>query len=328
MAYQETHPAWDHQREPHRKEFPRQQLELTRELGEGAFGVVYEGQAEDILKKKEKTVVAVKQLKGSSDPSVVDNFFREVDFMAKLEHPNIVNLLGVCSMEEPFCMIFEYMDLGDLCSFLREAVGLGGDCQGEELEDPLLTEQELVHIAHQVAKGMEYISSQHLVHRDLATRNCLVATGLIVKIADFGMSRDVHSSDYYRWVLYIIWAVFTTKLCFTFRVKGSAVLPVRWMPPESILYGKFTTETDVWAFGVLLWEVFTFAQQPYPGMTNEEVIEHVQKGGHPEPPKECPEAVVNLMLRCLERNPRKRPGFAAVVQTLGAIVDEEDTYNH
>ncbi len=203
LAYQQTHPAWEHQREPHSKEFPQTQLQLKRELGEGAFGIVHEGEARDIVEKGMTTVVAVKQLKGGSDPSVVDDFFREVDFMAKLEHPNIVNLLGVCSMEEPFSMVFEYMDLGDLCSFLREAVGLGGDGEEEEgdLDNALLTEQELLQIVHQVAEGMEYISSQHLVHRDLATRNCLVATGLLVKIADFGMSRDVYSSDYYRYVV-------------------------------------------------------------------------------------------------------------------------------
>ena len=203
LAYQRVYPAW-HQRGPHEKEFPLSQLKLTRELGEGAFGIVYEAEADDICEQGTVTIVAVKQLKGANDTGLVDDFFREVDFMSKLQHARIVNLLGVCSVEEPFSMIFEYMDLGDLCSFLREAIGLGPDDDDDvSLGSALLTEQELLSIAHQVAEGMEYIASQHLVHRDLATRNCLVATGLVVKIADFGMSRDIYSSDYYRCVLVV-----------------------------------------------------------------------------------------------------------------------------
>lgn len=209
-------------------------------------------------------------------------------------------------------MIFEYMDLGDLCSFLREAIGLGKDMGSEDQmegdpdipTEPLLTSEELLAIVLQVAQGMTYISAKHLVHRDLASRNCLVATGLVVKIADFGMSRNVDTTDYYRYLymytlasfacmlnysapfplcppsslpfLYInSWVPLLTLLITFFspscRVKGSAMLPVRWMPPESVLYGKFTVESDIWAFGVLLWEAFTFGQQPYSGVENEEV---------------------------------------------------------
>lgn len=206
-AYRQVYNTWTN-RGPHNKEFPPESLKLTRELGEGAFGVVYQAEALGILDdENEWTDVAVKQLRTGSNEA--EDFFREVDFMSKLDHPNIVKLLGVCSLEEPFSMVFEYMDLGDLCAFLREAIGLGkgnGDKEGENPDDqeedkfdePLLTKEELLVIVKQIAEGMVYISSLHLVHRDLATRNCLVATGLVVKIGDFGMSRNVNESDYYR----------------------------------------------------------------------------------------------------------------------------------
>ena len=207
IAYRQVHNPWT-KRGPHDKEFPPENLKLTRELGEGAFGVVYQAEALGILGiESEWTDVAVKQLRTGSNEA--GDFFREVDFMSKLNHPNIVKLLGVCSLEEPFSMVFEYMDLGDLCGFLREAIGLGkgdNDKEGgnpdDQLEDkfdePLLTKEELLVIVKQIAEGMVYISSLHLVHRDLATRNCLVATGLVVKIGDFGMSRNINESDYYR----------------------------------------------------------------------------------------------------------------------------------
>ena len=172
--------------------------------------MVYQAEALGILSNEhEWTDVAVKQLRPGSNEA--DDFFREVDFMSKLDHPNVVKLLGVCSLEEPFSMVFEYMDLGDLCGFLREAVGLGkddddkegegenpGNQEEDKFDEPLLTKEELLVIVKQIAEGMMYISSLHLVHRDLATRNCLVATGLVVKIGDFGMSRNVNESDYYR----------------------------------------------------------------------------------------------------------------------------------
>lgn len=207
-AYRQVYGPWTKQGS-HEKEFPLKNLKLTRELGEGAFGIVYQAEAKGIVGDKNQwTDVAVKQLRHGSNE--VDDFFREVDFMSKLDHSNVVKLLGVCSLEEPFSMVFEYMDLGDLCSFLREAVGLGEvnealekernvkDESEDEENEPLLTKEELLTIVKQIAQGMVYISSLHLVHRDLATRNCLVATGLVVKIGDFGMSRNVNESDYYK----------------------------------------------------------------------------------------------------------------------------------
>lgn len=191
-AFQMIHSSWSPQKVPHHKEFPAANLHMRRQLGEGAFGVVYEAEAEGI-EGEGQIVVAVKQLRSGGEDGVIDEFFREVAFMSHMEHPHVVRLLGVCSLAEPYSMIFEFMDLGDLCSFLREAVVLG-----ENETQTMLTTAEQLSICLQVARGAEYIASQRLVHRDLASRNCLVATGLVVKIADFGMSRNLYSVDYYR----------------------------------------------------------------------------------------------------------------------------------
>ena len=190
-AFQDTHGSWTPLREAHEKEFPADRLTKKRELGEGAFGIVYEGLADGIEIEGESSHVAVKQLR---DTDAIDEFFREVEFMSRLDHPQIVRLLGVCSLQEPFTMIFEYMDLGDLCSFLREAALLQAEGEDEGLLEPL----QMLDICLQVAQGMVYISQKRFVHRDLAARNCLVTTGLVVKIADFGMSRNIYSTDYYR----------------------------------------------------------------------------------------------------------------------------------
>ena len=137
---------------------------------------------------------------------------------------------------------------------------------------------------------MEYLASHHFVHRDLAARNVLVGEGLTVKISDFGLSRDIYSSDYYR-------------------VQSKSLLPVRWMPPESIMYGKFTTDSDVWSFGVLLWEVFSFGLQPYFGFSNQEVIEMIRSRQLLPQPEDCPARIYGLMVECWNENPSRRPSF-------------------
>jgi hypothetical protein len=301
IAYQEGRARWSpSDREPHQREFPVNKLKIKRELGQGAFGKVYEGEAEGIKEEGVVTPVAVKQL---HLPEASDDFFREVAFMSELNHPNVIRLLGVCSLNEPFAMIVEYMDLGDLCSFLRDAALLRND---DNSDDDILQPSEMTAIAMQIARGMEYIASVSLVHRDLATRNCLVSTGLIVKIGDFGMSRSLYYTDYYK-------------------VSGSTLLPIRWMAPESISYGEFSEASDVYSFGVLLWEIFNYGEQPYAGHSNDEVLQMIMRGRHLEIDNHCP--LRQVMIDCWQRKIRNRPTFSELCRHLSTIIHDMTTHN-
>nr|KAF6397468.1 neurotrophic receptor tyrosine kinase 1 [Rousettus aegyptiacus] len=221
-------------------------------------------------------LVAVKALKEASE-SARQDFQREAELLTVLRHQHIVRFFGVCTEGRPLLMVFEYMRHGDLNRFLRshgpDAKLLAG---GEDVAPGPLSLGQLLAVASQVAAGMVYLAGLHFVHRDLATRNCLVGQGLVVKIGDFGMSRDIYSTDYYR-------------------VGGRTMLPIRWMPPESILYRKFTTESDVWSFGVLLWEIFAYGKQPWYQLSNAEAIECITQGRELERPRACPPEVYAIM---------------------------------
>ncbi|CAB3991419.1 Muscle, skeletal receptor tyrosine kinase [Paramuricea clavata] len=279
------------------KQFSLDNIEYISDLGEGQFGLVFKGAAsgiDDCEEASEQTIVAVKTLKKDSNESSQDEFNQEVALMSVLDHPNIVKLLAVATEEEPYCMIFEFMEFGDLNQFLRKIKPIDGSEEVPELE---LCLEDSISICQQVASGMSYLASLHFVHRDLATRNCLVGTGLVVKIADFGLARDIYSSDYYK-------------------VRGDAMLPVRWMPPEAVLHGKFTVESDVYSYGILIWEVFTYALQPYYGYTNEEVIGFAKQGVLLGQPDDCPNHIYNLMLDCWNRTSEKRPDFTMIIKRL------------
>ncbi|XP_034188022.2 tyrosine-protein kinase transmembrane receptor Ror isoform X1 [Osmia lignaria lignaria] len=273
-------------------QFTTNNVVLLQELGEGAFGKVYKGELQTGNKCEPPIYVAVKTLKENASPKTQSDFKREVDLMTDLRHPNIICLLGVILKGEPMCMLFEYMTQGDLHEFLichspRSDVPLN-NATGKILEQP-----EFLHIALQIASGMEYLASHHYVHRDLAARNCLVGDNLTVKISDFGLSRDIYSSDYYR-------------------VQSKSLLPVRWMPPESILYGKFTTESDVWSFGVVLWEIYSYGLQPYYGYNNQEVIDMIRSRQLLPCPEDCPTMIYSLMIECWHEVANRRPQFPEI----------------
>ncbi|XP_020300058.1 tyrosine-protein kinase transmembrane receptor Ror isoform X2 [Pseudomyrmex gracilis] len=273
-------------------QFTTNNVVLLQELGEGAFGKVYKGELQTGNKSEPSIFVAVKTLKENATPKTQSDFKREVELMTDLRHPNIICLLGVILKGEPMCMLFEYMTQGDLHEFLichspRSDVPLNNS-NGKILEQP-----EFLHIALQIASGMEYLASHHYVHRDLAARNCLVGDNLTVKISDFGLSRDIYSSDYYR-------------------VQSKSLLPVRWMPPESILYGKFTTESDVWSFGVVLWEIYSYGLQPYYGYNNQEVIDMIRSRQLLPCPEDCPTMIYSLMIECWHEVANRRPQFPEI----------------
>lgn len=215
---------------------------------------------------------------------------------------------GVCAVGKPMCLMFEYMAHGDLNEFLRRRsptqsvrtlsrASLSGRSFTSEMEAGPLSCSEQLSISKQIAAGMAYLSERKFVHRDLATRNCLVGEEMVVKIADFGLSRNIYSADYYK-------------------ANENDAIPIRWMPPESIFYNRYTTESDVWAYGVVLWEIFSHGMQPYYGMGHEEVIYYVRDGHILSCPENCPLELYNLMRLCWSTHPSDRPSFSSIHRIL------------
>ncbi|XP_038161251.1 high affinity nerve growth factor receptor [Cyprinodon tularosa] len=285
----------------------RQDIVLKWELGEGAFGKVYLAECANLSPDSDKMLVAIKTLKDANE-STRQDFQREAELLTVLQHQHIVRFYGVCTDGEPLAMVFEYMRHGDLNRFLR-AHGPDARMLEESKMPPMgqLTLPQMLHIAAQIASGMVYLASLHFVHRDLATRNCLVGEGLVVKIGDFGMSRDIYSTDYYR-------------------VGGRTMLPIRWMPPESIMYRKFTTESDIWSFGVVLWEIFTYGKQPWYQLSNSEAIECITQGRELERPRTCPKEVYLLMQGCWQREPQQRMVIKDIHSRLLELVKNPPVY--
>jgi len=273
--------------------FPRDNIIYISDLGQGNFGVVIKAEAKDIIADKESAVVAIKVLKEGANDQTKKDFFREAVLMHEFNHPNILKLLGVCIEEEPLCMLFEYMELGDLNGYLRknsttarsQSNLIGSSQDGLHNGLPL---QKLVNMSINIVAGLEYLSQHHYVHRDLATRNCLVDSNFVVKIADFGLSQDIYATDYYR-------------------LGDAALLPIRWMPPEAIMHAKFTSQSDIWSFGVVLWEIFSGGAQPYFALSNEEVVDYVRTGKVLQCPPGAPSELYDLMVDCWATEPDDRP---------------------
>ncbi|NXV92348.1 ROS1 kinase, partial [Calonectris borealis] len=289
--------------------FPRDKLNLHKLLGSGAFGEVYEGTAVDILADGSgESKVAVKTLKKGATDHEKSEFLKEAHLMSKFDHPHILKLLGVCLLNEPQYLILELMEGGDLLSYLRGA-------RKQKLQSPLLTVTDLLDIGLDICKGCVYLEKMHFIHRDLAARNCLVSekkyesSSRVVKIGDFGLARDIYKNDYYR-------------------KRGEGLLPVRWMAPESLIDGVFTNRSDVWAFGVLVWETLTLGQQPYPGFSNTEVLHHVRSGGRLESPNNCPDDLCDLMTRCWAQEPHNRPTFSYIQDKLQEIRHSSLSFIH
>ena len=299
---------------PRRKEVAlkvfRSNIREIRELGVGLFGKVILAEtvglsAKDLRlsesddDKSKSTLVAVKKLKSGAPNATKEAFEKEVSFMSRLTDRNVIRILGVCYEDTPFIMM-EYMEKGDLNQYLQKFKTLSttdSEPQGQ------ITTSTLVHIAIQIASAMKYLALHNFVHRDLATRNCLVGLNYLVKISDFGMSRSLYDSHYYR-------------------IHGRFALPVRWMAFECF-YGKFSQKSDVWAFGVTMWEIFTLAKdQPYNDMSDELVVEDALKGKNRKilaRPDMCPLEVYKIMLECWEHNSDQRATFDQLFQLLTTI---------
>ncbi|XP_050074144.1 protein sevenless [Anopheles maculipalpis] len=273
-------------------------------LGSGAFGEVYEGVVKGVDGEAE-TRVAIKTLKKGAKLHEKQEFLQEAQLMSNFKHKHITRLLGVCLEADALLIIMELMQGGDLLSYLRRSRSLPGQAAR-------LTMLDLISMCQDVASGCRYLEEMHFVHRDLACRNCLVSStdprDRVVKIGDFGLARDIYKNDYYR-------------------KEGEGLLPVRWMSPESLVDGVFTSQSDIWAFGVLLWEIMTLGEQPYQAKNNVEVLNHVREGGHLDRPKVCPNEMYELMKYCWRFSPDERPTFRYCLEVLRALRENtsEDT---
>ncbi|KAJ0182393.1 hypothetical protein K1T71_001762 [Dendrolimus kikuchii] len=283
---------------PDEWEVPRSSVEFIRELGQGSFGMVYEGIAKNIEKGKPETRCAVKTVNEHATDRERIEFLNEASVMKAFDTYHVVRLLGVVSRGQPTLVVMELMECGDLKTYLRSHRP-DADASLSRSQNPTTppTLQSILQMAIEIADGMAYLSAKKFVHRDLAARNCMVAGDLTVKVGDFGMTRDIYETDYYR--------------------KGTkGLLPVRWMSPENLKDGVFSSNSDVWSYGVVLWEMATLAMQPYQGLSNEQVVRYVVEGGVMERPEHCPDRLYELMRACWAHRPHQRPSFLQLVADL------------
>ncbi|XP_030137000.4 tyrosine-protein kinase Fes/Fps isoform X2 [Taeniopygia guttata] len=255
---------------------------LGERIGRGNFGEVFSGRL-----RADNSPVAVKSCRETLPPELKAKFLQEARILKQYRHPNIVRLIGVCTQKQPIYIVMELVQGGDFLTFLRS-------------EGPHLRVKELVKMTENAAAGMEYLESKHCIHRDLAARNCLVTERNTLKISDFGMSREEEDGIYAS-------------------TGGMKQIPVKWTAPEALNYGRYSSESDVWSFGILLWEAFSLGAVPYANLSNQQTREAVEHGMRLDPPEQCPEEVYQLMQRCWEYDPRKRPSFCTIHQDLIAI---------
>ena len=271
-------------------EIDRHTIELKTLLGAGQFGEVWCGVWNGTIP------VAVKTLKpGTMDPK---DFLAEAQIMKKLSHAKLVQLYAVCTQEDPIYIITELMTNGSLLTYLHTEDG------------KKLCLSQLIECAAQIADGMAYLEAHNFIHRDLAARNILVGDGLMVKVADFGLSRLIFGDNY--------------------RAREGTKLPVKWTAPEAIFYNRYSVKSDVWSFGVVLMELVTYGQRPYPGLSKAEVLMKIEKGYRMAKPSACPDALYNITMSCWKEAAEERPTFEYLKYILDDyfISAEEHTYNY
>ncbi|XP_077389462.1 ephrin type-B receptor 3b isoform X3 [Festucalex cinctus] len=267
----------------------------------GEFGEVCRGRLK--LPGRREIIVAIKTLKVGYTDRQRRDFLSEASIMGQFDHPNIIRLEGVVTKSRPVMIVTEFMENGALDSFLR-------------LNDGQFTVIQLVGMLRGIAAGMKYLSDMNYVHRDLAARNILVNSNLVCKVSDFGLSRfleDDPTDPTYTSSLYFM-------LTYSFAYPQGGKIPIRWTAPEAIAYRKFTSASDVWSYGIVMWEVMSYGERPYWDMSNQDVINAVEQDYRLPPPMDCPTALHQLMLDCWVKERNLRPKFTQIVATLDKLI--------
>ncbi|KAL6446736.1 hypothetical protein ACFW04_001285 [Cataglyphis niger] len=279
----------------------REDIRLEKLLGSGAFGMVFQGKVKNLQRPGTEIPVAIKKLPKKASSQEKKKFLKEARLMNHFRHKHVLQMLAICLDEDSPLIILELME-NDLLQYLKDSRKL------QPSDSHALRLHDLLAMCEDVARGCCYLENLRFVHRDLACRNCLVSArdrgNRVIKIGDFGLARDVYKDDYYR-------------------VKGQGFLPVCWMAPESLVVGIFTSQSDVWSFGVLMWEITSLGERPYTGKTNEEVIDYVRAGGRLPMPLNCPPALYELMLRCWSPA-NDRPNFKVCLKNIIALKSNMD----
>ncbi|XP_059578179.1 ephrin type-A receptor 5 isoform X16 [Alligator mississippiensis] len=269
------------------KEIEASCITIERVIGAGEFGEVCSGRLK--LQGKREFPVAIKTLKVGYTEKQRRDFLGEASIMGQFDHPNIIHLEGVVTKSKPVMIVTEYMENGSLDTFLKK-------------NDGQFTVIQLAEMLRGIASGMKYLSDMGYVHRDLAARNILINSNLVCKVSDFGLSRVLEDDPE---------AAYTTR---------GGKIPIRWTAPEAIAFGKFTSASDVWSYGIVMWEVMSYGERPYWEMTNQDVIKAVEEGYRLPSPMDCPVALYQLMLDCWQKDRNSRPKFDEIVSMLDKLI--------
>nr|AAA17038.1 brain-specific kinase [Mus musculus] len=269
------------------KEIEASCITIERVIGAGEFGEVCSGCLK--LPGKRELPVAIKTLKVGYTEKQRRDFLGEASIMGQFDHPNIIHLEGVVTKSKPVMIVTEYMENGSLDTFLKK-------------NDGQFTVIQLVGMLRGIAAGMKYLSDMGYVHRDLAARNILINSNLVCKVSDFGLSRVLEDDPE---------AAYTTR---------GGKIPIRWTAPEAIAFRKFTSASDVWSYGIVMWEVVSYGERPYWEMTNQDVIKAVEEGYRLPSPMDCPAALYQLMLDCWQKDRNSRPKFDEIVNMLDKLI--------
>ncbi|XP_053317672.1 ephrin type-A receptor 5 [Spea bombifrons] len=269
------------------KEIDASCITIERVIGAGEFGEVCSGRIK--LPGKREFPVAIKTLKVGYTDKQRRDFLGEASIMGQFDHPNIIHLEGVVTKSKPVMIVTEYMENGSLDTFLKK-------------NDGQFTVIQLVGMLRGIASGMKYLSDMGYVHRDLAARNILINSNLVCKVSDFGLSRVLEDDPE---------AAYTTR---------GGKIPIRWTAPEAIAFRKFTSASDVWSYGIVMWEVMSYGERPYWEMTNQDVIKAVEEGYRLPSPMDCPAALYQLMLDCWQKDRNSRPKFEEIVNMLDKMI--------